>query len=107
MVIRTQQEALTHCGGLLPDGQMGRSQVIVLDALVDALRLDLLQHILELPDEKHVLVDPHQGLGAVGLEFLFGGSGVLVERNLGANEFAALAFLLWFDYLGLGHDLRE
>ena len=90
---------MTDRRSLLPDGQVGRPLVVVLDALINALSLDLLQHVLEFTNEKHVLINSHKRFGPVGFQLLLRRSGVLVKWNLRANQLAAFAFLLGFNYL--------
>ena len=73
--------------------------MVVLDALINALGLDLLQHVLEFTNEKHVLINSHKRFGPIGFQFLLWRSSVLVKWNLRANQFAPFAFLLGFNYL--------
>ena len=99
MILGPQQKGLSYRSGLLSNRQVSRPLVVVLDALIDALSLDLLQHGLELPDKEHVLINSHERISTVDLKFLLGRSSILVERNFRANKFASLAFLLRFNYL--------
>ena len=57
VVIRTEQEGLSHSGCLLADREMGGALVVVFESLVAAHFLDLVKHRLELTDDGHVPVD--------------------------------------------------
>ena len=102
MILGPQQKGLPYRSGLLSNRQVSRPFVVVLDALIDTLSLDLLQHCLEFPDKEHVLINSHERISTVGLEFLLGRSSVLVERNFRANKFTSLGvplavrlFVIW------------
>ena len=78
--------------------------MIILNILVYALGLDLLQHGLEFPDEKHVFVNAQKCFGTIGLKLLFSSPSIFVEWDIRTNKFASLALLLRFDYLRFWHD---
>jgi hypothetical protein len=60
MVLRAQQVGHADRRRLLADREMGRPAVIVGDAPVRALELDLVEGVLELPDQAHVPEDVEQ-----------------------------------------------
>ena len=88
MVVRTKQKSLTDRCGFLPDGQVRGALVIVFDSLIDSLRLDFLQHILELSNEKHILINTNESFGPVTFQLILNGSGILVKRNIRTGQFA-------------------
>ena len=57
VVVHVEEKGLAHGRGLLADREVRRAPVVVLDALVRAAQLDLVQHGLELADEDHVAID--------------------------------------------------
>ena len=104
-VLGVQVQALADRRRFLPDGQVRRPLVVVLDALVLPLGLDRGQHGLELADEQHVLVDLGEALLAV-LFFLFlGVRHVLVHQQGGKLDFPRLAHHLGVDDDRFGHGL--
>ena len=93
-----------HGCRLLADGQVGRSLVLVGDALVDAFLLDAVEHGLELADEDHVPVDAHQ-VGAPVLALLLGRVGhVAVDGNFRRHQAGGFALFGRVDQNGFGHD---
>ncbi len=81
-------QALAHHGRLLSDGQVRGPQVVVGDPLVGALRLDGVEHGLELADHDHVAVHPDKGFPAVLLGFLLHVRGIRVQRDVAERELA-------------------
>ncbi len=91
VIFRGQVIRLPHRGGFLPDGEVGRAKVVVLDALIGSLPFDAVQHGLKFADEGHIAVNPHQVVGAVFLG-LGGGVGLIgVQRYLRGNQHAGFA----------------
>ena len=71
-VLFSQQISLADCGCLLSQGQMGRTRISRLHVCVFCLRLNLVQHILELTADTHIAVDAEQVfLGVVAFLYLF------------------------------------
>ena len=62
VVVGREREGHADGRGFLPDGKMGRAEMIVLDALVNALDLDLVEDGFELADGGHVLPDGEEVL---------------------------------------------
>ena len=83
VVVDVEQVRLTDGGGLLADGEVRRAAVVVLDALVVAAELHLVEHRLERADEHHVALDAQQVIrskvanGQLPADRL----GVLVDRD--------------------------
>ena len=109
VVVDAEQVGLADGGGFLADGEVGRAAVVVLDALVVAAQLDLVEHVLEGADDLHVALDAQQvRLGeTTGVEFLFAGLLVLIERDRRKLELAGAAFLDGTDDLALGHGINS
>ena len=63
-------------------GQMGGAGIGGLDAVVDALGLDLVQHGLKFPQDGDVPPDAHQGLVAVLGPLVGDGAVVGVDRDI-------------------------
>ena len=59
-VVAVQQVGLAHGGGLLAQRQVGGAGIGGLDAIIDPLGLDLVQHGLEFPQDGDVPPDAHQ-----------------------------------------------
>ena len=62
VIAPVQQVGLSHGGGLLSQGQVGGAGIGGLDAVVDALGLDLVQHGLKFPQDGDVPPDAYQVL---------------------------------------------
>ena len=60
VVVDAEQVGLADGRGFLADRQVGRAAVVVLDALVVAAELDLVEHVLEGADDLHVALDADQ-----------------------------------------------
>ena len=83
VVVHAQQVGLADGGGLLADRQVRRAAMVVLDALVVAAQLDLVEHVLKGADDLHVALDAQEVvLGEVlGGELVLDGLVVLVDRD--------------------------
>ncbi len=86
VIVPRQEERHPDRGGLLSDRQVGRPEVIVGDAFVQPLRLDLAQDGLELPDGRHVLPDGQEVLRREDRPFLFDRLAVDVDRDVGKPD---------------------
>ena len=62
VVAPVQQVGLSHGGGLLSQGQVGGTGIGGLDAVIDPLGLDLVEHGLKFPQDGDVPPDTHQVL---------------------------------------------
>ena len=82
VVIGGQREGHPHRRRLLADGEMGGTGVVVGDAAVGALELDLVEDRLELPDRAHVPPDVQEVLGRVARPLLLHGLPVGVDRDV-------------------------
>ena len=69
-VVDIEAVSLTYCRCLLTDGEVSRAGVIVLNAVVNRLCLDLVEHCLELADDSHIAVDAEKIFLCVKLLFL-------------------------------------
>ena len=81
VVFDIQQIGLADGGGFLADGQMGRTAVVVGDALVGALELHFVQHVLEAADDHHVALDALEVVFAEVLQLILDRLVVLVHRD--------------------------
>ncbi len=86
VIVRRQEEGHPDGGGLLSDRQVGRPEMIVGDAFVQPLRLDLAQDGLELPDGGHVPPDGQEVLGGEDRPLLCDGLAVGVDRDVGKPD---------------------
>ena len=64
VISRFQHEGLSNSCRLLSDREVGGPLVVVLESLVAAHLLDLVEHRLELPDDDHIPVDQEGLVGA-------------------------------------------
>ena len=93
LVVDIQVVALTDGGRFLPDGEMGRALVVVLDPLIGSHSLDFIEHGLELADEGHITVDGLQSLLTIFLLLLRKIPGIGVDRNIREGYLPRLSYL--------------
>src|ERR1017187_1898192 len=109
VVLNPQEIGLTHCGRFLAYRKVSRTAVVVLDALITAAELDLVEHVLKGSDDLHVSLDAQEiGLGIpLRGEFLMAGLLVLVKWDGGELELAGSAILDGTDHQALGHGEKR
>ena len=91
-VVGGEQVRLTYRGTFLTDGQVSRTGMLVLHAVVVLRGLDGVDHGLKLTDDLHVAVDAQEiFFGVVGL-LVFDGLVVLVYRDVLEFHPAGLAY---------------
>ena len=102
-VVWCQVVGLTHSRRFLANRKVSRTFVLVRNALIDPLALDLIEHRLEGADKEHIAVDAHQigrtifwcvgcGIGHIG-----------IKRNGGRSEYARTTHLCRVDQNRFGH----
>jgi len=82
-ILRVQIHRLPHGRGFLACAQVCRPFVIIGDALIDSLFFNGVQHVLEFTDQQHIMVDPHQAVLAIELQFFIEIAYILIHRNGG------------------------
>ncbi len=105
VVIYAEEVGLADGGGFLAHREVGRTTVVVFDALKAAAELDLVEHVLEGPDDLHVALDAQEvSLGKpLRRELLLAGLLILVDRDGGELDPSRTAVLDGADELALGH----
>ena len=105
VVIDVEAVGLSDGGGLLSHGEVGGSGVVVLDTVVLAVELELVDDGLEGAQGDHVVVDGDQLLRAVELLLLVGGLVVGADGD-GREHDLALPEQFFGEYLeALRHGL--
>jgi hypothetical protein len=109
VVLDAEKIRLSDCRGFLADREMGRTSVVVLDVMEFAAKFDLVQHVLEGPNNLHVALNTEQVLlgETTGVEFLFAGLLVLIQWNRRKLELAGAAFLNGTYDVALGHGINS
>ena len=81
-------QVVGHAHGcrLLADGEMGRPLMLVLDALVDALLFDAVEHGLKLANVDHVTIDAHEVVASVLGCLLLGIRDIGVDGDFGGHQ---------------------
>ena len=79
--------------------------MVVVDALIGPLKLDEIEHGLELADGHHVAVHVYQIVRAVLLRFGGGVGDIGVDRNLRGADHGRFAYLRRIDGNQFGHVL--
>ena len=82
---------------------MSGTGVVVLNTVVAALGLDLVEHGLELANDGHVAVDAHHVLFGVDLQLFLEGLVVLTNRNVLKVDVAGIKGFAGIDILTLRH----
>ena len=107
VIVRRQQKGHPHGGGFLPDRQVGRSEMIVGNAAIDPLRLDLVQDDLELADGGHVLPDGQEVPRREDRPLLRDRPGVGVDRNVGEPDAVFRQQSVGCEHNGLWHGMGD
>jgi len=103
VVLNAQQVRLTDGGRLLPNGQVGRPAVVVLQAVEVAAELDLIEHVLERANDGHVAEDADEVRLREPLELVLDGLVVLVDRDRREGDVSLLTYVLGQNHLMFGH----
>ncbi len=99
VVVLVEEVGLTDGGGFLAERQMRRSRMVVFYSGVGVRRLDRIEHGLELADDGHVPVNAEEIL-RLEIRFFVGDRlVVLIDRNVGERNLAALAHDVRIDEL--------
>ena len=104
-VVDIQAVRLADSGGLLTEGEVCGAGVIVLNAVVFALDLDLVQHGLKLMDDRHIAVDPHKIILRIELFFFGQRFFVLADRDILEMDKTGFKRFLGVDKLTFRHDI--
>src|SRR5262249_26335405 len=104
MIVHAQQKRLPDGGGFLPDGEVRRAPMVVLDPLEIALDLDLVEHTLEGANDRHVPMNTNQVFTRKTVEFVLQYPIILIDRYGQEFDLAALANVGGMDGQGLGHE---
>ena len=104
-VVDVQAVSLTNGGSFLTDGQMCRAGVVVLDAVVFALDLDVVEHGLELTDDSHIAIDAEEIILGVNFLFLSKSFLVLANRDIIERDKAGLENFAGIHVLTLRHNV--
>ena len=80
-IVDIEAVRLTDRGRLLTDRKVSGTGVVVLDAVVDALYLDLVEHRLEFADDAHIAVNAEEILLGVNCFLFLEGLVVLTKRD--------------------------
>jgi len=103
-VVELQRIGLADGRGLLPDRQMGRTGIGILNAIVGLDGSDAGEHRLELADQPHVLKEMDQiGCREIVLDVLQCLL-ISVQRDVGERQAAARADGIRMDQQGFRHD---
>ena len=86
MVLGPEREGHADGGGFLPDGEVGRSGVIVGDTFIGALGFDFVENGFKFPNGAHVPPDVQQVFGGISGQLLLDGPVVSVRRNIGEAD---------------------
>ncbi len=105
VVVGRQRERHADRRGLLANREVGRPRVVVGHALVGALRLDLVEHRLELPDAAHVAPDVHEIICRERGALLGKRLRVRVDRDVAEPDRRSRKDFVRLDDDGLGHLL--
>ena len=103
VVVGGQREGHPHGGRLLTDGEMGGTSVVIGDAAVGALELDLVEDGLEFPDGAHISPYVQEVLGRVARLLFLHRLLVSVDRDGAEADDILRQRLLRFDGQQLGH----
>jgi len=98
-------EALDDRGGLLPDRQVRRAHVVVLNPLVRPLFFDAVEQRLELANDRHVAVDADQVGRAIQPRLGLGIGHIRIDHDLFAAQHRWFPHLHGIDWNRLGHGL--
>jgi hypothetical protein len=107
VVLHAQAERLPDGLRLLTQREVRGAAVVVLDALVVAAELDLVEHVLEEAKNRHVPEDAEEVLAreAAGLQLILHRAVVLVHGDRLEGDGPLLAHVLRENHLTLGHRL--
>ena len=104
-VVDVEAVGFTYCRCFLTERKVSRAGVVVFNAVVNALGLDLVEHGLELADDTHVAVDAKHIVLGVDLLFLCEGLVVLTYGNVFKVNVLGGKDLIRINVLTLRHDL--
>src|SRR5262245_61892044 len=86
VIVGIEIECHADCGGFLTDRKMRGSGMVICEAFVGALGLDIVQDRFEFSNRTHVLPDMQEILRRVLGEFLFESAVVCVQLNFGKAD---------------------
>ena len=96
---------LAHSRRFLADGKMGRTPVVIFNAVIGALFLNLIQHGFKFADRDHVPVHAHQVLAAVFVGLCGRVRYIGVDRDFRTVQHRATPHFRRIDRNGFGHRL--
>ncbi len=103
-VVDIQAVGLPDCRAFLAQGEVGRSGVVVLDALVFAFELDLVDDRLKRPQHHHVMKDGDELVLAVQFLLFRQGLAVRADRNRRKVNLSLLEQFLGINFQLLRHE---